>query len=77
MGKSEQHDILESDFPHGIGAPARRALVGAGYSRLGQLTSVTERDLLKLHGMGPKATGLLRQALADRGQSLASEPEKK
>jgi predicted flap endonuclease-1-like 5' DNA nuclease len=52
------------DFPAGIGVPARRALVGAGYTRLEQLASVSEKDLLKLHGMGPKALGLLREALA-------------
>ena len=72
---TEQHDRQESDFPKGIGAPAGRALAGAGYSRLEQLTSVTERDLKKLHGMGPKAIGILRQALAARGLSFAGEVE--
>jgi hypothetical protein len=75
-----QPDPQESDFPHGIGAPARRALArralaGAGYLRLEQLTTVTERDLKKLHGMGPKALGVLREALAARGLSFAGEPE--
>ena len=73
----EQHDNIESDFPNGISAPARRALAGAGYSRLDQLTGVTERELLKLHGMGPKAANLLRQALAARGLSFADDPKEK
>ncbi len=62
----------ETDFPTGIGKPAHRALVGAGYTRLEELTSVTEVELLKLHGMGPKALGILRSALAARGLSFAA-----
>ena len=47
--------------------PAQRALDGAGYTSLEDLTKVTEADLLKLHGMGPKAIGILREALAAKG----------
>ncbi|MEH1055448.1 DNA-binding protein [Micromonospora sp. CPCC 206171] len=61
------------DIPHAVGAPARRALAGAGWTRLDQLTTVTERELRALHGMGPKAIGVLRAALRDRGLSLAGE----
>lgn len=60
----------ETDFPK-IGAPATRALVNSGYLRLEQLTKVTEADLAKLHGMGPKALAILRTALAERGMSFA------
>jgi hypothetical protein len=35
-----------------LAAPARRALPGAGYTRLEDLTKVTESDVMKLHGMG-------------------------
>ena len=31
---------------------------------------MSKADLLKLHGMGPKAIELLRQALAERGLSF-------
>lgn len=48
-------------------APAQRALDGAGYTSLEDLTKVTEADLLKLHGMGQKAIGILREALAAKG----------
>ncbi|WP_280841341.1 DNA-binding protein [Micromonospora sp. A200] len=61
------------DIPRAVGAPARRALAGAGWTRLDQLTAVTERELRALHGMGPKAIGVLRVALRDRGLSLAGE----
>lgn len=62
----------ESDFPK-IGQPAVRALAGAGIQRLDQLTAFTEAEIRQLHGMGPKALGILRQALADRGLSFAGE----
>jgi hypothetical protein len=63
----------ESDFPGGLSAPARRALDGAGYVRLEQLSRVSESELKKLHGMGPKAINLLRSALNDKGLSFAGE----
>lgn len=59
------------DFPAGIGKPATRALVAAGYITLDQLSSVTESELLKLHGMGPKALGIIRSALHANGRSFA------
>ncbi len=59
-----------SDFPSGLSAPACRALDGVGYVRLEQLTTVTEAELKKLHGMGPKAINLLRSALEEKGLSL-------
>lgn len=51
----------------GIGAPAKRALLGAGHRRLEDLASVSEKQLLALHGMGPKATGILRARMAAKG----------
>ncbi len=38
----------------------------AGYVRLEQLSRVSESELKKLHGMGPKAINLLRNALNDK-----------
>ncbi|MAU00452.1 MAG: DNA-binding protein [Anaerolineaceae bacterium] len=60
----------ESNLPTGLAKPAQRALAGAGYSRLEQLTRVNEQELLALHGMGPKAMRLLREALAEKGWSF-------
>jgi DNA-directed RNA polymerase alpha subunit len=60
----------QSDFPK-ISQPALRALANAGYIRLDQLAGVSEADLAKLHGMGPKALSMLRDALAERGLSFA------
>jgi predicted flap endonuclease-1-like 5' DNA nuclease len=68
--KMKQPDQPENDLPNGIGAPARRALIGAGYTRLEQLTAVSEAEIKQLHGVGPKAVDLLRSALAARGLSF-------
>ncbi|MFD6565764.1 helix-hairpin-helix domain-containing protein [Micromonospora profundi] len=46
-----------------IGAPATRALNNAGYSTLRDLAGVPRADLAKLHGMGPKALGIIQSAL--------------
>ena len=59
-----------SDFPPGIGRPARRALEAAGYTRLDQLTAVTAKELLALHGVGPKAVRILGETLAADGRSF-------
>jgi predicted flap endonuclease-1-like 5' DNA nuclease len=59
-------------FPKGVGRPAMRALASVGVTELDQLTRFTEAELKALHGMGPKALGLLKAALAVRGKALAS-----
>ena len=59
-----------TEFPEGIGAPATRALVGAGFSELGELADEPASDLKELHGIGPKALRLLQEALEETGQSL-------
>lgn len=64
--------MVEQQWPAGIGKPAQRALAGAGYARLAELDGVSERELKRLHGMGPKALGVLKEALAAQGKSLDS-----
>ena len=62
-----------SNLPTGLAKPAQRALAAAGYSRLEQLSEVSEAQLAQLHGMGPKAIEQLRRALAAEGLSFAAE----
>jgi len=62
----------ETNLPK-VGTPALRALLGAGYTRLEHLAEVTESELLKLHGVGPKAVRILREALAERNLSFRPE----
>jgi hypothetical protein len=66
-----KHHAPESDLPTGLAKPAQRALAEAGYVRLEQFTKVSEADVRRLHGMGPKALDLIRRALAAKGQSFA------
>jgi hypothetical protein len=57
----------QAAFPPGVSGPALRALSAAGARTLDDLTRWTEPELAALHGMGPKALGLLRAALQARG----------
>jgi hypothetical protein len=62
-------DTDDTDFPR-LSAPARRALAGAGYLHLEQLSHATESEIKTLHGMGPTAIDALRTALRERGLSF-------
>lgn len=65
-----------SDFPK-LSAPAQRALAGAGYTTLKQLSKVTKDEIKKLHGIGPNALVSLRQALTAKGMAFAAPKKKK
>lgn len=54
-----------------IGRPATSALVTAGLTSLDAVAGLTEKQLLAMHGVGPKAVRILREALAERGQTFA------
>ena len=73
----KQSDQGESDLPVELSQPARRALVGAGYLRLEQLTEISENEIKQLHGIGPSGIGMLRRALAMRGLSFADKRKDK
>jgi hypothetical protein len=60
----------ENDLPKELAKPAQRALAGAGYFHLEQLTKLREDEVLQLHGMGPKAMEQIRRALAAKGLSF-------
>ena len=61
-------------LPAGIGRPATAALSGTGIRTLEQVACLSERELLQLHGVGPKAVRLLTAALRERGLTLAAPP---
>ncbi|WP_203840911.1 DNA-binding protein [Winogradskya humida] len=54
-----------------IGAPATRALHNAGHRTLRDLAGVPKPQLAALHGMGPKALGIIEAALADHNLALS------
>lgn len=56
-----------------LGKPANRALKNAGIESIDQLTSYSEKDLLTLHGFGPKALGILKIVLQENGLLLKEE----
>ncbi len=53
-----------------IGAPATRALNSIGIYNLEQLTKFTEKEIMDLHGMGPKALGILKVEMQINGLSF-------
>jgi hypothetical protein len=57
-------------LPSAVGRPATAALLAAGYTDLDRLDGVPAAELLRLHGVGPKAVAVLRTALAERGLAL-------
>ncbi len=71
--KIKQDEQTESDLPINLSKPARRALVGAGYLRLEQLTRISEAEIKRMHGLGPKALDQLRKALANNNLSFAGD----
>ncbi|MFF5792631.1 DNA-binding protein [Paeniglutamicibacter sp. NPDC012692] len=54
-----------------IGAPATRALNAHGITTLEQAAALGEKALQALHGVGPKAIRILREALGEVGSELA------
>lgn len=59
--------ITQSDISRNLGKPANRALDGAGYFRLEQVSEVSEKELMKLHELGQKEIERLREALFEKG----------
>ncbi|MEU4155383.1 DNA-binding protein [Actinoplanes sp. NPDC026670] len=53
-----------------IGRPANSALLAAGITTLAQVAAHGRRDLLAMHGVGPKAIRILEAALTERGQTF-------
>jgi hypothetical protein len=50
-----------------MGKVAPAAFATVGIHHLDDLTRYTEKELLAIHGVGPKAIRVAREALAERG----------
>lgn len=59
----EQLRKPESGFLAALSAPARRALENVGVLTVQQLATYSEKEILKLHGMGKASLPKLREAL--------------
>jgi DNA-directed RNA polymerase alpha subunit len=53
-----------------LGAPARRALQGAGIDSIARLSEFTEKELLALHGFGPSSIPTLKAILKEHNLSF-------
>ncbi|MEH7413690.1 RNA polymerase alpha subunit C-terminal domain-containing protein [Neobacillus drentensis] len=60
----------ENGFLALLSAPARRALENNGLTSLQKLSSYSEKEILKFHGMGPASIPKLRSALKENGLSF-------
>ena len=69
---ADEDEVVATEFPFRIGKVAARELALNGYTRYDQLTLVTPTDLLKVHGIGPKAIRILDEELAARGLSFGA-----
>ncbi len=58
------------DFLSLIGAPAKRALENNGINTLQKLSTFSEKEILKLHGMGKTTIPKLAAALQAKGLSF-------
>jgi predicted flap endonuclease-1-like 5' DNA nuclease len=63
----------QTNLPPKLAKPAQRALAGADILTIEQLAKWSEKDLMDLHGMGPKAMGQLREALNEKGLSFVKK----
>lgn len=59
-----------SGFLSKLSAPARNALVFEGIDTLEKLSNYTEKEILKLHGIGPASLPIMRTSLEEEGLSF-------
>ena len=57
----------ESGFLSKLNSPARNALIHEGIDTLQKLSMYTEKEILKLHGIGPASMPTMRALLDEEG----------
>lgn len=62
------------DLPDDMGKTAPRELLNAGIDSLEKVSEHSEKELLAIHGVGPNAIRILREALAAKGLCFAERP---
>lgn len=70
--KCEQANKPSEGFLARLSSPARNALVNEGITELEQLANYTEKEILKLHGIGPATLPTLKHALSEKNLSFKS-----
>ncbi|MEV5025533.1 RNA polymerase alpha subunit C-terminal domain-containing protein [Paenibacillus sp. LPE1-1-1.1] len=66
----EQERKPDNGFLSLLASPARRALEHKGITSLQQLSKYSEKEILQIHGMGPKSLPILRTTLKENGLSF-------
>lgn len=61
---------MTTPLPTNIGRPATNALEAVDITSLEAVSKLTEKELTGLHGVGPKAIGILKQYLDDNNMCL-------
>ncbi|WP_243228418.1 helix-hairpin-helix domain-containing protein [Microbacterium sp. CIAB417] len=62
-----------TEFPSSVGRVAPRSLAEEGITTYAQLAEYTERELLTIHGVGPKAIRILAEELQKRGMGYRED----
>lgn len=52
------------EIPDAIGKPARNALLAADINSLQQVALMSDKELIALHGVGPKAIRILHERIS-------------
>lgn len=60
----------DSGFLSKLSSPARNALVHEGIDTLQKLSKYTEKEILKIHGIGPASLPTMRASLEEEGLSF-------
>jgi len=60
----------KSGFLSKLSSPARNALVHVGIDSLKELSKYTEKEILKIHGIGPASLPTMRNLLEEEGLSF-------
>lgn len=63
----QQASAGDHDLPTAIGRPATSALLLAGVNSLAEVARRSDEELLALHGVGPRAVRILREAITGAG----------
>ncbi|MEC2072470.1 RNA polymerase alpha subunit C-terminal domain-containing protein [Alkalihalophilus marmarensis] len=63
----EKENKPDSGFLSKLSSPARSALLHEGIDTLTKLSTYTEKEILKLHGVGPASLPTMRTSLEEEG----------
>lgn len=69
-------NLKKTDIPK-TAAPALRALLSKGIRKMSDLGKFTEKEVANLHGMGPKAMGILKQEMRKRKITFKQQKNEK